>query len=371
MRYFIRLVLRLSLILSLCGVALPQANANFPLVIVVHGIGGGNRNNGWSREIADRWGVEAHEVTFRYEGRDDAMSYQDFVPEAGNWALNVQRQIKDIVRQNPGRRVMIVSHSWGTVVTKMALDGGMGGGRGDELGVQGYNIEPIPPGTFEVEEWVTVGAALGRDGTPELAGNIMNWRLDVPGGLPKLVKHWTNFYDVDDPVSRKSHDLNGAENVSVTGSGYRFDLSGMSAHTGIWTNPVVNKHIFDQALRISNMKQLPATRVGDVTGPPLDRKPTRDRPAVSASSEEQIVGEYRSLLPQVLQKNKKPWHTRINIIANADKQGSLYRVNYQTYCLIETGPDTGKDYMCFEFEKMFDLGGLKGAVAEMKQQLGR
>ena len=57
-------------------------------------------------------------------------------------------------------------------------------------------------------------------------------------------------------------------------------------------------------------------------------------------------------------------------LANADKQGDKYHVNYQTYCLIESGPDAGKDHMCFEFVTMLDLAGIKSAVANMKRQLG-
>lgn len=83
------------------------------------------------------------------------------------------------------------------------------------------------------------------------------------------------------------------------------------------------------------------------------------------------MAEYRSLLPLVLAANKKPWHTRINLIANAVRQGTGYRVNYQTYCLIEQGPDKGKDHMCFEYDNVLDLGGIKSAVADMRRQLGR
>jgi hypothetical protein len=72
-----------------------------------------------------------------------------------------------------------------------------------------------------------------------------------------------------------------------------------------------------------------------------------------------------------LEKNKKPWHTKIKIIANAVKQGSGYHVNYQAFCLIEQGPDHGKDYPCSEFETVLDLNGIKSAVADMKKQLGR
>lgn len=204
-----------SLILLLSTLSFTQANANYPLVIVVHGIAGGNRNYGWSREMANAWNVETHEVTFRYEGRDEPKSLVDFIPKSGDWALSVQQQIRDIVRQNPGRRVMIVSHSWGSVVTKMALAGGTGGGNSQQLIRQGYNIDPIKPGEFEVEELVTIGSALGEAGTPQLGGSTVQWRLDVPEGRPAMVKQWTNFYDTNDLVSSKSHNLPGAENKEI------------------------------------------------------------------------------------------------------------------------------------------------------------
>jgi hypothetical protein len=352
---FVRL---LWLIAALPVFGWAQANAGFPLVIVVHGIGGGNADPGWSREYADAWGVETHEVTFRYKDRDTITSLRDFVPEAGDWALSVQKQIKDIVRQNPGRRVMIVSHSWGTVVTKMALEGGTGDGISDELKQQGYHIDPIQPADFQVEEWVTLGSPLGEAGTPELGGGITKRRLDVPADRPSIVKHWTNFCDLSDWVCSKSRNLPGAENVEL-----KSGKNPLSAHTGVWTDPEVRKHIWNQALRISSLPKLAATRVGDVTGPAVDRSKT--------PSDEAIVAEYRSLLPAVLQKNKKPWHTRINIIANAEKQAQGYHVNYQTYCLIENGPDQGKDYVCAEFETVLDLSGIKSAVADMKRQLGK
>jgi len=135
----------------------------------------------------------------------------------------------------------------------------------------------------------------------------------------------------------------------------------------------MERQIWARASRRLNEIKTAAARTGDTTnrvGTAPVASPT-DRSRESAvSSDEQIVGEYRSLLPQVLQKNKKPWHTRINIVANADKRGDKYHVNYQTYCLIESGPDTGKDYVCSEFETMLDLGGIKSAVADMKRQLG-
>lgn len=98
-------------------------------------------------------------------------------------------------------------------------------------------------------------------------------------------------------------------------------------------------------------------------------RPQAQQPA--ASTEEQLVAEYRSLLPAVLQAEKKPWHTRFEFIANATKQGTGYRVAYKTYCLIDKGPDMGKDYGCFEFDSVLDLGAIKTAVVDMRRRLGR
>ena len=291
----------------------------------------------------------------------------------------------------------------------------------------------------------------------------------MPAGRPPIVKDWTNVSDIEDPVSNQSHNLAGANNFIVSGSGDPDDITGKSAHTGIWTNPKVTKYIRDENWRISNMPRLPATRVGIVTGqvdqrptgsvrffvrdntamkplanaevtvsgainspsekfrasgttnadgivdisgfvlgvytvrathpscptfesgltnivpgethgvpmtcteatPSTGRRNTQPGPASSGNSEEQIVAEYRSLLPLALDKNKKPWHTRINLIANAVKQGTGYHVNYQALCLVEQGPDKGKEYACSEFETVLDLNGIKAAVADMKKQLGR
>jgi hypothetical protein len=443
MKYIVNYLAPFCLILLLSTLAMAQASAGFPLVIVVHGIGKGNQDDGWSRKYAEAWGVETHEVTFRYEGRTVGTSMVDFGQKTGDWALSAQNQIKDIVSKNPGRRVIIVSHSWGTVISKLALAGGV---------ASGVYIDKINLGGVEIEELVTLASTLG-------SSEILSVAHVEPDDLPKFVKHWTNFYDIDDPVSSGSHNLKGADNVEVKGSGYSVDPSGITAHKGIWTNPVVRKHIWNEALRISNMPRIakegpPAGTVrfivwdntnsqslanaqvivygainspsekfresgttnaagtvdipGIVLGvytitashascprfesgltnlkpsemhriimvctqviPPTGRRGTEPGPPSSGESEDQIVAEYRSLLPAVLEKNKKPWHTRINLIANAVKQGTGYRVNYQAYCLIEQGPDKGKDYMCSEFDTVLDLGGIKSAVADMRRQLGR
>jgi hypothetical protein len=141
----------------------------------------------------------------------------------------------------------------------------------------------------------------------------------------------------------------------------------------------IERQTWARVSRQLNAIKSAATRTGDpanraredAVAPPVDRRRTEPGPASGGGSEDQIVAEYRSLLPVVLEKNKKPWHTRINLIANAVKQGNGYRVNYQAYCLIEQGPDKGKDYMCSEFDTVLDLGGIKSAVADMRRQLGR
>jgi hypothetical protein len=139
----------------------------------------------------------------------------------------------------------------------------------------------------------------------------------------------------------------------------------------------LERQIWSRASRQLDAIKNAAIRTSDSTNrtnenpvlPPVDRR--RTEPGPSGSSEDQIVAEYRSLLPIVLEKNKKPWHTHIKIIANAVRQGNGYHVNYQAFCLIEQGPDKGKDYACSEFETVLDLDSIRSAVADMRRQLGR
>jgi len=114
-----------------------------------------------------------------------------------------------------------------------------------------------------------------------------------------------------------------------------------------------------------------ARRTENPIAPTVDRPRTETGPSAGSSNEDQIVAEYRALLPLAVEKNKKPWHTHIKINANAVKQGNGYRVNYQAFCLIEQGPDKGKEYACSEFETVLDVNGIKAAVADMKRQLGK
>lgn len=215
-----------------------------PIVIVVHGIGAGNRPDGWSSDVRKAWSVaDIREVTFRYEGRTEADSFVDFARRGGDWALDVQAQIKQAITDHPDRRVIVVSHSWGTVVTKIALEGGSAGGASRQLTDSVNHIPPlrVPPG--RIDEWITIGSPLGRADTPDVAVNLRQLNVDIPVNRPTAVKHWTNFWDVADPVSNQSHHLAGADNIEVSGSGAWWDFSGMTAHTGIWLNPVVTDHV--------------------------------------------------------------------------------------------------------------------------------
>jgi hypothetical protein len=315
---------------------------------VVHGIGEGNRADGWSNDVAKRWSVQTHEVTFREAGRTWGSSFVDFASKGGDWAKEVQSQIKDIVQRNPGRRVILVSHSWGTVTSKLALAGGTASGM------------PIPAlEGVEIEEWITLGSPLGRAESAEVAGNLRQLNVEIAASdRPSNVKHWTNFYDPDDQVSNQSHHLAGADNIEVGGSGYWADVTGLSYHSGIWQNRRVNSHVWDKFMQISNL-------------PPLLPKPSGGLNQIAGTgSVPDVVTEYRTLLPRFLQADKKPWHTHIELVHNATPvEGNRYRVNWVTWCLIENGPDKGKDYQCFENDSVMSLGQISQATQEIKNRL--
>jgi hypothetical protein len=84
-------------------------------------------------------------------------------------------------------------------------------------------------------------------------------------------------------------------------------------------------------------------------------------------TEDELVAEYRSLLPAVLTIDKKPWQTKFEIVSNAVKiKPDEYKVNYKFYCIIEQGPDKGKDYPCSEYDAVLNSGQIKAAVLEMR-----
>src|SRR5581483_7746693 len=195
---------------------------------------------GWSNEMAEAWGVETQEVTFRYEGRTKVTSFYDFGQKTGDWVLSAQRQISQIVKQNPGRPIIIVSHSWGSVVTKLALEGGS---------ANGVLFDDIDLGGAQIEDWITIGSPLGDPKVRSLAG------VTTEPGKPKNVNQWTNFYDVNDWIAKFSHNLIGADNQPV-------DSGAVDPHTAIWTDAKVTNHIKNELVRVSKLRR--ADRSGPV-----------------------------------------------------------------------------------------------------------
>lgn len=249
-----------------------QSDHMTPVVLVIHGVGGGNRPEGWSADVARAWRMgDVREITFRNEAHD-ATSNVDAAYWAGDWAFEVQRQIKAEVAKDPRRPIIIVSHSWGTVATAMALTGGSGGGNSTDLVNRAYQVPPIDLGGARIAEWVTLGSPLGN----RTLGRL---NVDVPIGRPSVVDHWTNFYDSADPVSSSSHNLDGATNVEVFRSGRWYDPTGISAHLGIWINPAVTK--FVQSLESAGMNA--AAQTGKLAAPSAPKAaPANAQPAPNA-----------------------------------------------------------------------------------------
>ena len=217
---------------AVLGPRLAVAAENGPIVVVVHGIGG-PRSDGWSKGIQAEWGVaNVQEVTFDYQGRNWRSGLTDFSRSGGAWALTVQRRLRQIARRNPGRPLVIVAHSWGSVATKVALSGGQAG-----LAV----VDPLRG--LRVARLVTLGSPLGLAPNSASGGVLGKLGVRVTPGRPPSVGQWVNVYDQRDPVAKSSWQLHGAINKGVSGSGRYADASGVSHHTGIWTHPWVTAFV--------------------------------------------------------------------------------------------------------------------------------
>jgi hypothetical protein len=341
----------LSLFLAVSS--LVSAAANDPLVLVIHGIGGGNREAGWSTGVADRWMVPVKEITFRQEGRENT-SFTDFAKNGGDWARDVQRQIKEAVEANPGRRLIIVSHSWGTVATKLALAGGSTNTEGD--------IKKIDLGGLQVEEWITIGSPLGRAESPDVAFNLSQLGVILSEGKPPMVKHWTNIYDEADPISNQSHNLAGADNIGVSGSGHWYDPTGLSAHSGLWTNQ-----------RVVHMVQQKFDQVGDM--PPL---PTAAKARPGAGQDEQRYQRLANALIEVHNRDcearRAKWNCdyRVEYVvrpAPRQKNGAWYIV--AAWKMLEKCPRDPSFHTTFESGDAANPQWLEvGAVAALAKQVG-
>jgi hypothetical protein len=183
-------------------------------------------------------------VTFTYKGRTGTASFIDFSdPErASEWARSVQGQIRKVMNEptNRNRPVIIVAHSWGTVMSTLSLYGGE---------VKGEHINGINEGVgadkkIHVAQFFTLGSPLGRMHA-SIAGSLRQIAgLDIDlsednVGEEKLIGAWTNIFDPKDPVAATAPELSGSikkiKNIAVDCDRY----FGVSRHLDIWHHPFV------------------------------------------------------------------------------------------------------------------------------------
>ena len=216
--------------------AAQKAGKNDPLVIVVHGIGGGNREQGWSNQIVDKWGIPrsyVEEINFQYKGRTSGKSLTDFSRMGWQWGNYVRKELDRLVKENPGRPIVLVTHSWGTVATTMALNG---------ANTNEGEVPPLRLKKGRISQFITLGSPLGRAVKDE-AGSLVQLGIDLYIHKPDSVKHWTNIADRKDPVAKVMQKLPHAdENILVGGSAGFLETvytRGVAAHTGVWTQEQV------------------------------------------------------------------------------------------------------------------------------------
>lgn len=244
--YFGAYIIALTTLMSFPFELAAQGNTE-PIVVVIHGIGG-PRSDGWSHSIQKQWGVKnVREITFGYRGRNWRSGLTDFSKRGGQWAQLVKNRLTQIARRHPTRKIMVVAHSWGSVATKIALSGGQAGQR---------VVSPLRG--VKVHRLITLGSPLGLAKQSASGGALGKLGVRVNSGRPSSVGQWVNVYDPSDPVSKSSWRLRGAVNKSVTGSGYRADPTGISYHTGIWTNPWVSNFIKSRVKQLAGPKRLAA-----------------------------------------------------------------------------------------------------------------
>ncbi|MCK5607842.1 hypothetical protein KAR91_38535, partial [Candidatus Pacearchaeota archaeon] len=128
-----------------------------------------------------------------------------------NVALNSLIQAVQIVQQKGYSKVNIISHSWGTVLSRDAQYAGIG----------------------DIDTWVTMGSPLPKT-------------TRTPGSLDK----WINIWSPQDPVTRLGPAL--AATGVEGGSGYLFEkslirqVSITGGHSSYWTNAVALNTIGNQ-----------------------------------------------------------------------------------------------------------------------------
>jgi hypothetical protein len=197
-----------------------------PIVVVVHGIGfGGTRTPGWSNRMSQAWGLSPlFEVTHNPADVSDSF----------NWVKDVRRRFEEVFSRSKKekRPVIIVAHSWGTVMSKLALNGGR-----VEDGSHGVLVvQPMPEHGW-VDLWVTLGSPLQIEGRFSFPGQPT---VIYGAGRPPQVKRWSNFYDLKDNVGSASGSLVDVPmNVGLQADGPAFDWylakSGIDPAYDRWT----------------------------------------------------------------------------------------------------------------------------------------
>lgn len=403
MKYILKYLAPFGLILMFSALAFAQAKADSFLIIVVDRIGEGNAPGDWSRQTAGG-------------GQDnlDQPTREEIINEVARQTGLTNDAVSLIAKENPQ-----LLQGLNDTVLAVKVVNSLADARDTEAlaDLMGYAVDKLRDkalpsamnGFIVAFKVYKTALEITRDYyyVPKLDAELYDaYRRARADGLRRgdtseeemstaferaTTRDWSGYYAVKDSMFE----------ALVKAKGYNKALMGEKVKQSLWSQiddfwmkrceakllqeilqankAELEREVWSRVSRQLNAIKTAAARTNDPTNrargeilpPATDRRRTEPRPSSGGGSDEQIVAEYRSLLPIVLEKNKKPWHTRINIIANAVRQGSGYRVNYQAFCLIEQGPDKGKDYMCSEFETVLDLGGIKSAVADMRRQLGR
>ena len=233
-----------------------------PVIIVVHGVYNVQnekglvvqppRQPGWSNQYATAWGVPFDPQTGDAKTGNAQVKeviFEDaYMPYSPEWAKKVQSDLIKIMKQakQEGRPVMIVSHSWGNVMTKIALEGGeidtrFDEGYKDKNGVMHTNNPkhlavtlPAMPKDLVVDQWIGIGSPLGES-------EVWNWTTpDKQKGhgvkeitytlkKPAQVRHWTNIFDWNDPISTAGRHVALAEGWR-TGCEHRCEWAAAREH---------------------------------------------------------------------------------------------------------------------------------------------
>ncbi len=174
--------------------------------IIVHGIA--PRLNGWSSNFIDELETRANNQDY-YEFTWSGYTLTGTVginKGVHDVATNSLVRAVQILQQKGYSKVNIVSHSWGTVLSRDAQYAGVG----------------------NINTWATMGSPLNAD-------------TAKPAGLST----WMNFYSMDDWVVTDAPDYLGMTGVDA-GTGYLYNNPNVNISQGVggghrsyWTNPTV------------------------------------------------------------------------------------------------------------------------------------